>query len=99
MSSSSSGQWRPAREDFLFSPRLLEHRCHQQETQIQSKDDDDEDEDEYDIGANKYASGDDSRIGVPCVSHISASGVVTQQSHQGIITKFRAQVAGVVMKP
>ena len=62
-------------------------------------DNDDEDEDEYDIGANKYASGDDSRIGVPCVSHISASGVVTQQSHQGIITKFRAQEAGVVKKP
>ena len=56
MSSSSSRQRRPAREDVPSSPRLREHRHLEQEQELQSQDEEEKEDD-----ADKDASDDDSR--------------------------------------
>ena len=67
MSSSTSRQRRPAREDVPSSPRLREHRHLEQEQELQSQDEE-EKEDDADEGSRADASG-GSLIGV---SHLSS---------------------------
>ena len=56
MSSSSSGERRPASEGFPSSPRLRERRRLEQEQELQSQDEEEKEDD-----ANEDASDDDSR--------------------------------------